>query len=350
MSKIHKDGMSKSKALLDFVVPDLLAIPKLRNTMRKILLFSFMVASYVASYSQVEITENEIEDHILFLASEKNAGRYPGTKANRDVVKYIIKDFKEQGLLPLAKNYKQKFKARLRVDKGAPEKPLAKTSNVVAFLEGNDPLLKNEYIILGAHYDHLGLGGPSSKSDERNTIHYGADDNASGTAALLEIAEKVAANKAQLKRSVIFIAFGAEEQGLLGSQYFVDHPIVPLSQIKLMINMDMVGRLNNENHVYMNGAGTFPEGVEFMQELGESLNLTPIVHAGSVGGSDHVSFFKKDISVLGIHTGAHPQYHRPEDTADLINIPGQKKVSDYIYKALMTFATTNYKMGFIPQE
>lgn len=318
--------------------------------MKKILLFSFLVATYVASYSQVEITENEIEAHILFLASEKNAGRYPGTKANRDVVKYIVKDFKKQGLLPLAKNYKQKFKARLRVDKGAPEKPLANTSNVIAYLEGNDPLLKNEYIILGAHYDHLGLGGPSSKSDQRNTIHYGADDNASGTAALLEIAEKIAANQTQLKRSVIFIAFGAEEQGLLGSQYFVDNPLVPLSQIKLMINMDMVGRLNTEDHVYMNGAGTFPGGVEFMQKLGESLELTPIVHAGSVGGSDHVSFFKQDISVLGIHTGAHPQYHLPEDTADLINIPGQKQVSDYIYKALMTFATTDYKMGFIPQK
>lgn len=318
--------------------------------MRTILVFLFLILSPFVSYSQAEITENEIKDHILFLASEQNAGRYPGTKANRDVVSYIIKDFKKQGLLPLGKNYKQKFKARLRVDEGVPEKPLANTCNVIAYLKGHDPLLKEEYIILGAHYDHLGLGGPSSKSDQRNTIYYGADDNASGTAALLEIAEKVASNKDLLKRSVIFIAFGAEEQGLLGSQYFVDHPLVPLSQIKLMINMDMVGRLNSENHVYMNGAGTFPGGVEFMQKLGESLSLTPVVHAGSVGGSDHVSFFKKDISVLGIHTGAHPQYHRPEDTADLINIPGHKQVSDYIYDALMTFATTDYKMAFIPQD
>lgn len=318
--------------------------------MYKILLFSFLLLLSYNGISQSEITENELKDHIEFLASEKNAGRYPGTKANRDVVKYIIKDFKKQGLKPLAKGYKQNFKARLRVDKGEPEKPLAKTSNVVAYLEGNDSLLKNEYIILGAHYDHLGLGGPSSKSDRRNTIHYGADDNASGTAALLEIAEKVAANKHLLKRSVIFIAFGAEEQGLLGSQYFIDNTLVPLSQIKLMINMDMVGRLNEEDHVYMNGAGTFPNGVAFMQKLGESLGLTPIVHTGSVGGSDHVSFYKSGISVLGIHTGGHPQYHLPEDTADLINIPGEKRVSDYIYAALIEFATTDYKMEFIPQD
>ncbi|HXJ98553.1 MAG TPA: M20/M25/M40 family metallo-hydrolase [Gelidibacter sp.] len=318
--------------------------------MSKSLLFLFIIINYFTGIAQSEITENELKDHILFLASEKNAGRYPGTKGNRDVVKYIIKDFKKQGLLPLGKSYQQKFKARLRVDKGEAEKPLAKTSNVVAYLEGNDPSLKNEYIILGAHYDHLGMGGPSSKSDERNTIYYGADDNASGTAALLEIAEKVAANKHNLKRSVIFIAFGAEEQGLLGSQYFIDQPLVPLSQIKLMINMDMVGRLNDEKHVYMGGAGTFPDGVAFMQNLGQSLNLTPIVHAGSVGGSDHVSFYKARLSVLGIHTGGHPQYHRPEDTADLINIPGEKQVSDYIYAALMHFAATDYKFKFIPQD
>jgi Zn-dependent M28 family amino/carboxypeptidase len=100
----------------------------------------------------------------------------------------------------------------------------------------------------------------------------------------------------------------------------------------------------------MGGAGTFPDGVNFMQNLGESLGLTPIVHAGSVGGSDHLSFYVKGISVLGIHTGGHPQYHTPEDIADLINIPGEKQVSEYIYKALMEIATTDYKMEFIQQD
>lgn len=318
--------------------------------MKKISIFLFLTLLSFLGFSQTDITEQELKEHILFLASEKNAGRYPGSKANRTVVKYLIKDFKKQGLLPLQKGFKQRFKARLRVEKGAPEKPLVNTCNVVAYLEGNDPILKNDYIILGAHYDHLGLGGPSSKSDKKNTIHYGADDNASGIAALLEIAEKVAANRKTLKRSVIFMAFGAEEQGLLGSQYFVENPLIPLSHIKLMINMDMVGRLNAEKHVYMGGAGTFPDGVHFMQNLGESLNLSPIVHAGSVGGSDHVSFYAKNISVLGIHTGGHPQYHTPEDTADLINIPGEKQVSDYIYDALITLATTHYTMKFIKQD
>jgi Zn-dependent M28 family amino/carboxypeptidase len=317
--------------------------------MKKIILI-LLITFYSSGYSQSDITENELKDHIIFLASEKNEGRYPGGKANKRIVKYLEKDFKKQGLLSFKYNYKQKFEARLRVEKGQQEKPLVHTSNVVGYIEGNDPILKKEYIILGAHYDHLGLGGPSSKSDKKNAVHYGADDNASGTAALLEIAEKIAANKKELKRSVIFIAFGAEEQGLLGSKYFVENPLVPLSQIKLMINMDMVGRLNKENHVYMGGAGTFPDGVIFMQNLGESLALNPIVHAGSVGGSDHVSFYAKDISVLGIHTGGHSQYHTPEDTVDLINFPGEKKVTEYIYSALMEFATTDYKMEFIKQD
>lgn len=318
--------------------------------MKNSLLLSALIFYSLTLFSQTEITEKELKEHILFLASQENAGRFPGTKANRKVVKYIKRDFKKNGLCPISKNFKQKFKANIRVAKGEPKKKPVKTSNVVAYIKGNDPVLKNEYIVLGAHYDHLGMGGPSSKSDKKNAIHFGADDNASGIASLLEIAEKMAANKKQLKRSIIFVAFGAEEQGLLGSKFFVENPIVPLSQIKLMINMDMAGRLNEANHVYVNGAGTFPNGVALMKNLDTSLQLTPVVHAGSVGGSDHVSFYKKGLSVMGIHTGAHPQYHRPEDTVDLINFPGQKKVSDFIYKALIEVATKAYPLKFIQQD
>lgn len=311
-------------------------------------LFTLLFISYI-NYGQSEITEQELKEHISFLTSDINGGRYPGTKANKKVIKYIKKTFKKSGISSYGNSYLQPFEATLRVKKDENPKPNVNTWNVIGFIEGNDPELKNEFIVLGAHYDHLGMGGPSSKSDKEG-IHHGADDNASGTAALLEISEKIAANKHLLKRSVLFIAFGAEEQGLLGSSYFVEHPVIPLSRIKLMINMDMVGRLNTENHVYMGGAGTFPGGVGLMQELGKPLGLTIFAHAGSVGGSDHVSFYKKNISVLGIHTGGHPQYHTPEDTIDLINFPGEKRVCDYIYSAIMKVAATNYTMGFIYQD
>lgn len=318
--------------------------------MRRVCLFLILQVICSSVFSQSEVTTGELKEHIAFLTSEKNAGRYPGGKENKRVVKYLKKEFKKLGLKSFGNDYRQSFEASLRVEKGVTDKPKVTTWNVVGFIEGNDPVLKHEYVVLGAHYDHLGLGGPSSKSDKKNTIHYGADDNASGTSALLEIAEKISSKKEQLKRSVIFIAFGAEEQGLLGSRYFVEHPLVPLSQIKLMINMDMVGRMNAEKHVYMGGAGTFPGGVDLMKRLGTSLGINPIVHAGSVGGSDHVPFYRKDISVLGMHTGGHPEYHTPEDTIDLINFEGQKLVCEYIFNTIMKITSSDYDMTFIKQD
>ena len=318
--------------------------------MNKVYLFFLLSIMCITMFSQSEITENELKNHIKFLTSEKNAGRYPGGKENTRIVKYLEKEFKRLKISSFEIGYRQFFNAELRVDKGVEKKPVVKTCNVVGFIEGNDSILKNDFIVLGAHYDHLGLGGPSSKSEKRGLVYHGADDNASGTSALLEIAEKLVANKEQLKRSVLFIAFGAEEQGLLGSTYFVEHPMVPLTQIKLMVNMDMVGRLNAEKQVYMGGAGTFPDGVDFMTDLGKSLGLNPVVHAGSVGGSDHVSFYKKGISVLGIHTGGHPQYHTPEDTFDLINLEGEKWVCEYVFETVLQKASSIDEMYFINQD
>tara|TARA_R110002051_G_scaffold280178_1_gene341772 strand:+ start:3441 stop:4397 length:957 start_codon:yes stop_codon:yes gene_type:complete len=310
-------------------------------------LFFFFICSPL--FSQSEITKQEIKEHIEFLTSDKNAGRYPGEKENKSVVTYLEKEFRKMKLNSFDTHYKQFFEAKLRVDQGQDEHWVT-TCNVIGYIAGNDSILKNEFIVLGAHYDHLGLGGPSSKSAKRGVVYHGADDNASGTAALLEISEKLVAHQNELKRSIIFIAFGAEEQGLLGSQHFVENATIPLSQIKLMINMDMVGRLNDRKEVYMGGAGTFSGGVTLMEELGLKLGLNPVVHAGSVGGSDHVSFYKKDISVLGIHTGGHEQYHTPEDTLEHINLAGEQLVCEYIYQALMHLATRPEELYFINQD
>lgn len=317
-------------------------------TMRLFILFAFLFSA-INGYAQTDITEQEIKQHITFLSADKNKGRYPGTKESERVTRYIRKNFKRSGIKPFGKTYFQPFIAKMRVKKGITDTPRIKTYNVIGAIPGNDPVLSKEYIVLGAHYDHLGMGGPSSKKPDTFAIHHGADDNASGTAALLEIGEKLNAHKGQLKRSVLLIAFGAEEQGLLGSKYFTEHPVVSLSQIKLMVNMDMVGRLNPEKQVYMGGAGTYPGGVEMMTTLGKQLGLNPIVHAGEVGGSDHVSFYHKNISVMGLHTGGHPQYHTPEDVVALINIPGEKLVCDYIYQAIINLATREEPIYFIDQ-
>lgn len=303
----------------------------------------------LSTFAQSEVTEKEIADHISFLASPKMAGRFPGTRENKKVVNYLIKNFKQSGIKPFNNSYIQEFKVKIRVKKGL-DTPVVTTQNVIGFVEGSDPVLKHEFIVLGAHYDHLGKGGPSSKKPDTVGIHLGADDNASGTAALLEIAERIAANKKELKRSVLFIAFGAEEQGLIGSKYFVEHPLIPLSSIKLMLNMDMVGRMNAEKHLYMGGAASFDGGMELMKSLGPQIGINPIVIAYDVGGSDHVSFYKKNISVLGFHTGGHPQYHTPEDDFAHINVPGEKLVCDYIYKAIVNVANREGAIHFVPEK
>lgn len=301
------------------------------------------------SFAQSDITEKEIAEHISFLASPKMAGRFPGSLENRKVVKYLVKNFKLAGVKPLGKSYIQEFTTKIRVKKGL-DTPVVTTQNVVGFIEGNDPILKNEFIVLGAHYDHLGMGGPSSRKPDTLGIHPGADDNASGTAALLEIGERLAVNRKDLKRSVILIAFGAEEQGLIGSKYFVENPVVPLSSIKFMINMDMVGRLNAEKQLFMGGAASFEGGMELMKSLGTGSGLNPVVNPYDVGGSDHVPFYKKNISVLGFHTGGHPQYHMPEDVFSLINVPGEKLVCDYIYNTMIRIANREGVITFIPEK
>ncbi|UCS95233.1 M20/M25/M40 family metallo-hydrolase [Echinicola marina] len=328
------------------------------NKVSKILLTAllgiyFLTYVDVIGYAQVEnikITESEIKVHLEFLTSAKNKGRYPGTKGNKRVVKYIRSEFGNYGLQAFEGDYLQEFEAELRVRKGESPKSPVKTWNVIGYVEGTDPILKDEYIVVGAHYDHLGHGGPSSKKPESDEIHPGADDNASGTSALLEIAHKMAGNRFMLSRSVIFVAFGAEEQGLLGSKHFVEHLPVPKESVKLMINMDMVGRLNANKQVYMGGAGTFPGGVDLMKDLGLELGLNPVVNAGEVGGSDHVSFYKAGISAMGLHTGGHPEYHRPEDTADLINIEGERVIAEYVYRTIVKVAQGNYHLEFINQD
>lgn len=224
--------------------------------------------------------------------------------------------------------------------------------NIAGIIKGSDPQLQNEYIVLGAHYDHLGHGGYGTGSLQPDTIavHNGADDNASGTASLLEIAKALQRNQKHLKRSVIVVAFAAEEEGLLGSRYFTEHLPVPQSAIKVMLNMDMVGRLNTESRLYMGGAGTFPGGVDFMKKLGKGSGLNLVVHAGGVGGSDHVSFYRKGISCIGLHTGGHPQYHTPADDAALINVAGVEKVARYIYRAVSGLSVREGQWGFVQQE
>jgi len=223
------------------------------------------------------------------------------------------------------------------------------TQNVIGVIEGNDPVLKNEYIVIGAHYDHLGFGGEGSGSRVPDTIaiHNGADDNASGTAGIIELAEKLAANRSNLKRSVLIISFGAEEMGLLGSQYFVSHPLISMKDVKAMVNFDMIGRLDTiTNSVMIAGTGTALEMDNLLKGYEKNSKIKFGHSPEGYGASDHSSFYASNIPVMFFSTGAHEDYHTPFDDADKINYKGEKEVLDFAYPLIVNLINRTDDLTF----
>ena len=219
--------------------------------------------------------------------------------------------------------------------------------NVIGILEGTDPVLKSQAIVIGAHYDHLGRGGNGSLAVNSKDVHHGADDNASGTAAMLELARRFSKSK-ENKRTLIFMGFGGEEQGLLGSKAYVNNPIFPLENTIAMINMDMVGRLK-DGKLTVGGIGTAglwkdlvnKKNVKLTLYNNDSGDIAALEGKGKFlfrlqlnqdgfGPSDHSSFYGKKIPVLFFFTGTHTDYHKPSDTADKINYQGLMSIADFI--------------------
>ena len=202
------------------------------------------------------------------------------------------------------------------------------SQNVVACLKTKDTQNGNKYIVIGAHYDHLG-----TKTDDDSVLIYnGADDNASGVAGMLEIAEKLCAEK-KLKYNVIFAAFGAEELGLIGSQYFCNNPPVPLEDIKLMVNMDMIGRMDSSNHAYINTIKpnvSLDAVVDKVKKSHRNINVV-VSSDNHYQSTDHFSFYNKHIPVISFITGLHKDYHTPNDTIGAINFRGEKRLLDFVY-------------------
>jgi hypothetical protein len=218
--------------------------------------------------------------------------------------------------------------------------------NVVAGIPGSDSVLKNEWVVVGAHYDHLGLGDRSSLAPSQvGQIHHGADDNASGTSGVLEIARLAAKNKQQWKRSVLFMTFAGEELGLLGSSHFVNYPTIPLNSVVGMINMDMIGRINN-NRLFVGGVGTSPNFKSWLEDYNRTVQLQLDYSDSGYGASDHTSFNSKKIPVLFFFSGLHTDYHKPTDTYDKINANGAVKVLSLVYLMAEKMATDTKRMEY----
>lgn len=292
------------------------------------------------------------KDELSSLFFDKNSSRYsiPVLQVTRAVANEILAgsgqtiEELEEKLLESETGFNLAVNSKVRVKVNVLLKE-TETMNVVAMAKGNDETLKNEYVVVGAHFDHLGMGGPGSGSRAVDTIavHNGADDNASGVAAVIQLAEKIAAEKNN-KRSVIFVAFGAEEMGLVGSKAFTAEPPVQTESMVGMFNFDMIGRLDTANALSVSGTKTSLETEDILNDLnpGFSLAFSP----EGVGPSDHASFYLQDIPVFFISTGAHSDYHTPQDDVEFINFEGAKKVIDYAYALVEEVANRNEALTF----
>lgn len=204
----------------------------------------------------------------------------------------------------------------------------SKSSNVVGLLQVTDTA-KTEYLVIGAHYDHLGYGGEESMAPGVKAIHHGADDNASGTAGIMELMRHFTSHTSSLRRNIIFVAFSGEEEGILGSSHFVKHSRLPLERLRAMLNLDMVGRLQNKT-LTVQGSGTSSLWNTLLPRYNadSTFTLTPV--KDGFGGSDQSAFYAKNIPVLFFFTGIHADYHKPSDEASKINFDGEAQVVSYV--------------------
>jgi hypothetical protein len=279
------------------------------------------------------ITSDELYSHVAKLADDTFEGREAGSTGGHAAGVYLTKELQPLGLKPAGQGgaYYQNFGAGYR--------------NILAVWEGSDPTLKNEYVLVGAHYDHVGYGNSQNSFGPTGRIHNGADDNASGTAAVLEIAEAFASTSLRPRRSILFAFWDGEEKGLLGSQHWVRQPTVPLSRIALAVNLDMIGRLRDQR---LEVAGT--RTTWGLRRLVSRENTSPDLNLDfrwtMEDNSDHHTFYLKNIPVLLIHTGLHDNYHRPSDDVELVNFAGMHQVTRLLFRTVAALADEEERPQF----
>ncbi len=296
------------------------------------LLFAAFILSVIACTGPAHLAKQEARDSdlikkdITYLASDALEGRATGSHGGQLAAEYIARRMKAMKLTPMgdAGTYFQDYV----VPQNDPHNPHSAStvhgSNVIGFLDHH----ADRTIVIGAHYDHLGYGGFGSLyTGTEPAIHNGADDNASGVAGLLYLAD--ICKKRDMHDNFLFISFSGEELGLLGSNYFVKHPTIDLSKVNFMLNMDMIGRLKPEKTLAINGTGTSPTFDSVLATIHVD-SIQVVKSESGVGPSDHTSFYYENVPVLHFFTGQHEDYHKPSDDVDKINFPGMDLVMQYI--------------------
>jgi aminopeptidase YwaD len=220
-------------------------------------------------------------------------------------------------------------------------------ANVIAKLPGTDPKFADQYIVVGAHYDHLGLGDQNSLApNQKGQVHHGADDNASGISGVLELADVLAHSSQRPRHSIVFIGFAGEELGLLGSSYYTQHPELPLNQTIAMINLDMIGRVSN-NRLYVSGTGTSPGFQQMAQDANRTVEFNLSYSASGYGASDQTSFTSHEVPVFFFFSGLHSDYHKPSDTWDKIDAVSGARVVELVCNVVRELDELNEKPQYV---
>ena len=265
--------------------------------------------------SEEDITVEESRKTLSYLASDEMEGRKPGNPGNFIAVSFIKKEFESYGLETHLQKFTYTFRWRVGLIRWRTVE--IETMNVIGVLKGTS----DKHVVIGAHMDHLGVDGDGD-------AYNGADDNASGTTAILELAEAFGKSDAKPKDTIVFIAFNAEELGLLGSKHYVSDPLLPLDDCKLMINLDMVGRLRGTT-VTAQGGNLSRSVTQLVDKLDDDYPFDVNITAAG-NRSDHAPFNWNGVPVLFFHTGTHPQYHRTTDDPDLINYEGLVNIAKFV--------------------
>ncbi len=287
-----------------------------------------------------------MKEDVTILADDSFGGRETGTEGEKLAAEYIAKRLEQMGVAPKGTDgYLQKFTFKPSVNPHEQAQivdtigdGLIGGINVVGYIDNQ----AETTVVVGAHYDHLGLGGIGSLHRGEEAIHNGADDNASGVAIMLNLASRL--KEANTNNNYVFIGFSGEEMGLLGSAYFVRNATIDINSVTYMINLDMVGRLNEEKTLAVHGVGTSPV---FKQTLfaNNDFGLTIVENESGVGPSDYTSFYVADVPVLHFFTGQHEDYHKPSDDFEKLNYEGMEIISNYIF-SIISDLNDNGKLAF----
>ena len=279
------------------------------------------------------IQAEELRQHVAYLADDEREGREAGSTGSREAAEYLAGKLNQLGMSPGGTDgrFLQPFNPNYQ--------------NILAVIKGSDPEMSQQYVLIGAHYDHVGYGTLRNSRGTVGEIHNGADDNASGVSGVLELAEAFLVLPDAPKRSILFAFWDAEEKGLFGSKHWIDHPTVPVDQVVCALTLDMIGRLR-EDRLTLFGTRTGYELRRLVSQNNDTADLSLNFDWKMVANGDHYNFFRRGIPTLFAYTGVHEDYHRPSDDVGLVNTAGMRQVVQLLFAITHELANRQEAVSF----